>query len=324
MEVIAKYPGASAEEVERQVTIPLEVAMAGMPGLKYRRSKSLFGLSHLRIQFEYGVDYYKARQEVINRLQFVEDLPEDVQPTISPASPTGEIMRYTLRSPKDGLGRDVYTLNDLKSVQDWVLERQFRGVPRIIDVVSSGGTIKRYEVHPDPNRLLRYGITLEQLQNAVTNNNRNVGGDYLFEGENVLNVRGIGLIGGGLDPTRSMEVLKTSDPVLASQYLRRQEDLRLERIRQTVIVAMNNVPIRVEDVVEGGPLHYADDIGFEGVVVNHLPRLGKVSLSAPAETNKARSSATAKAEPCGTTNRNACKASCCCAKARLRGRRSRT
>jgi cobalt-zinc-cadmium resistance protein CzcA len=281
VEVIAKYPGASAEEVERQVTIPLEVAVAGMPGLKYRRSKSLFGLSHLRIQFEYGVDYYKARQEVINRLQFVEDLPEDVQPTISPASPTGEIMRYTLRSPKDRLGRDLYTLNDLKSVQDWVLERQFRGVPRIIDVVSSGGTVKRYEVHPDPDRLLRYGIALEQLQNAITNNNRNVGGDYLFEGENVLNVRGIGLIGGGLDPTRSMEVLKTSDPVRASQYLRRQEDLRLERIRQTVILAMNNVPIRVEDVVEGGPLHYADDVGFEGVVVNHLPRLGKVSLSAP-------------------------------------------
>lgn len=145
VEVIAKYPGASAEEVERQVTIPLEVAMAGMPGLKYRRSKSLFGLSHLRIQFEYGVDYYKARQEVINRLQFVEGLPDGVQPTISPTSPTGEILRYTLRSPKDRLGNDVYTLNDLKAVQDWVLERQFRGVPRIIDVVSSGGTVKRYE-----------------------------------------------------------------------------------------------------------------------------------------------------------------------------------
>ncbi len=281
VEVIAKYPGASAEEVERQVTIPLEVAMAGMPGLKYRRSKSLFGLSHLRIQFDYGVDYYKARQEVINRLQFVEGLPDSVQPTISPTSPTGEIMRYTLRSPKDRLGNDVYTLNDLKAVQDWVLERQFRGVPRIIDVVSSGGTVKRYEVHPDPERLLRYGITLEQLQTAITKNNGNVGGDYLFEGENVLNVRGIGLIGGGLDPSRSTQVLKTDNPVLASRYIRRQEDLRLERIRHTVIRAVNNVPIRVEDVVEGGPQRYPDDIGFQGVVVNHLPRLGKVSLSVP-------------------------------------------
>src|SRR6185437_8420780 len=195
VEVIAKYPGASAEEIERQVTIPLEVAMAGMPGLKYRRSKSLFGLSHSRIQFDYGIDYYKARQEVINRLQFVEGLPDHVQPSISPTSPTGEIMRYTLRSPKDRMGRDLYTLNDLKAQQDWVLERQLRGVPRIIDVVSSGGTVKRYEVHPDPERMMRYGVTLEQLQNAIANNNGNVGGDYLFEGENVLNVRGIGLIG---------------------------------------------------------------------------------------------------------------------------------
>ena len=87
VEVIAKFPGASAEEVERQVTIPLEVALAGMPGLKYTRSKSLFGLSHLRNQFEYGIDFYKARQEVINRLQFVDDLPSGVSPEISPQSP---------------------------------------------------------------------------------------------------------------------------------------------------------------------------------------------------------------------------------------------
>src|SRR5260370_13626930 len=131
IEVIAQYPGASAEEVERQVTIPLEVTLAGMPGLKYTRSKSLFGLSHLRNQFEYGIDFYKARQEVINRLQFVDDLPDGVAPTISPQSPTGEILRYTLRSPADAAGRDIYSLNDLTSDQDWVLERQFRRVPRI-------------------------------------------------------------------------------------------------------------------------------------------------------------------------------------------------
>src|SRR6266702_4440875 len=90
IEVIAQYPGASAEEVERQVTIPLEVTLAGMPGLKYTRSKSLFGLSHLRNQFEYGVDYYKARQEVINRLQFAQALPAGVTPQLSPQTPTGE------------------------------------------------------------------------------------------------------------------------------------------------------------------------------------------------------------------------------------------
>src|SRR5205085_3438446 len=111
IEVIAQYPGASAEEVERRVTIPLELALAGMPGLKYTRSKSLAGLSHLRNQFDHGIDFYKARQEVINRLQNVQDLPSGVNPQISPTTPTGEILRYTLRSPKDSLRRDIYTQN---------------------------------------------------------------------------------------------------------------------------------------------------------------------------------------------------------------------
>src|SRR5207244_6634313 len=107
IEVVAQYPGASAEEVERQVTIPLEVTLAGMPGLKYTRSKSLFGLSHLRNQFDYGIDFYKARQEVINRLQFVTNLPSGVTPQISPMTPTGELVRYTLDSPRLGK-RDLY------------------------------------------------------------------------------------------------------------------------------------------------------------------------------------------------------------------------
>src|SRR6185436_21153145 len=116
VEIIAKYPGASAEEVERRVTIPLEVTLAGMPGLKYTRSKSLFGLAHVRNQFEYGIDYYQARQEVINRLQFVKDLPVGVEPEISPTSPTGEIMRYTLVGPRDSDGKSIYSLNDLKTL----------------------------------------------------------------------------------------------------------------------------------------------------------------------------------------------------------------
>src|ERR1700693_1970138 len=101
VEVVAQYPGASAEEVERQVTIPLEIALAGMPGLTYTRSKSLFGLSHLRNQFDYGVGFSKARQEVINRLQSPQSLPAGVSPQLSPFTPTGELMRYSLSSPKD-------------------------------------------------------------------------------------------------------------------------------------------------------------------------------------------------------------------------------
>src|SRR5882724_2477795 len=115
VEVIAQFPGASAEEVERQVTIPLEVALAGMPGLEMTRSKSLFGLSHLRNQFSYGTSYKDARIEVLNRLSLA-DLPSGVQPTISPTSPIGEIYRYVIRSPKDPAGNDVYSLNDIKSL----------------------------------------------------------------------------------------------------------------------------------------------------------------------------------------------------------------
>src|SRR4051812_8444880 len=166
IEVVAQYPGASAEEVERQVTISLEVALAGMPGLKYTRSKSLFGLAHLRNQFEYTIDYDRAKQEVLNRLTGV-DLPKGVAPQISPASPIGEIFRYTLVAPKDALGRDIYTLNDLKALQDWTLQRAFRRLPGIAGVVSAGGTVKRYEIRPDPDRLKEYGITLSQLEETI-------------------------------------------------------------------------------------------------------------------------------------------------------------
>src|SRR5262249_3538984 len=163
VEVVAQYPGASAEEVERLVTIPLEVALANMPGLKYTRSKSMFGLAHLRNQFNYGIDYIAARQEVINRLATAE-LPKTVKPVVSPASPIGEIYRYTLHSPKDALGNDIYTRNDLKSLQDWTLQRQFLRIPGVAGVVGSGGTVKRYEIQPDPQRLKEYGVTLQQLE----------------------------------------------------------------------------------------------------------------------------------------------------------------
>ena len=279
VEVIAKFPGASAEEVERQVTIQLEVAIAGIPGLKFTRTKSLFGLSHLRNQFEYGVDFAKARQEIINRLQFVDGLPQGVVPTLSPQSPTGEILRYTLKNPKSEMGKDVYTLNDLKSLQDSVLERQFRRVPRIIDIVSSGGTVKRYEIHPDPERLMRYEVTLDQLAQAIQASNANVGGDYMVQGDNLLNIRAIGLIGGGLDPTRDPAVLQSQSAETAAIYLREEELRRIERIRSTVIKAVNHQPIKVEDVVDGGPNRDPDQLGMRGVVVGNLPRLGRASIS---------------------------------------------
>jgi cobalt-zinc-cadmium resistance protein CzcA len=274
IEVIALNPGASAEEIERQVTIPLEITLAGMPGLKNIRSKSLFGLGSLRIQFQYGHEYDRARQEVINRLQFTQPLPPGVTPQISPESPTGEIYRYTLRVPKDAAGRDRYTLNDLKALQDWVLEREFRTVPRIVDVTSFGGTVRRYEIHPDPDRLRRYGITLSQLQQALVNSNATVGGDYVSQGDVAMTVRSVGLFGGGEDPVR--KVLGLKDPAMAAAILRAEEQRRIREIRRLVIASVNNQPIRIEDVVEGGRVSPGQLAGARGVVVGHQTRLGMV------------------------------------------------
>jgi cobalt-zinc-cadmium resistance protein CzcA len=285
VEVVAQYPGASAEEVERQVSVPLEVAFAGMPGLTMTRSKSLFGLSHIRNQFEYGHNFWACRQEVINRLSILtQPLPQGVIPQISPQNPIGEIYRYTLRSPKDRYGKDIYTLNDLKALQDWVLEREFRRVPHIMDVSSTGGTIKRYEIHPDPDRLKRYGVTLNQVQTALTNSNQNVGADLMKQGNIILNVRSVGLYGGGLDPVE--QTLGLKDPLLAALKLREEESSRLHEIRQIVIASVNNRPVRIDHIVEGGPVSPGEPEGVRGVVVGHQTRLGRVSLSKPADTQE--------------------------------------
>jgi cobalt-zinc-cadmium resistance protein CzcA len=277
IELIAQWPGASAEEMERLVTVPLEVTLAGMPHLKTTHSKSLFGLTHLRCIFHYDFPYADARQEVINRLSMInQPLPPGVTPQLSPANPIGEIFRYTLRGPRDALGRDIYNLNDLKALQDWLVERQFRRVPRIVDVTSFGGTVKRYEIQPDPDRLKRYGITLNQIANALANSNANVGGDYLVQGRIVKMVRCIGVIGGGKDPMDAAFSMATPQEAVA--YLRAQEQERLNQIRDIVITSINNVPIRVDDVVQGGPLPYRGAPSIQGVVVSNQTRLGRVSM----------------------------------------------
>ncbi|HWY86479.1 MAG TPA: efflux RND transporter permease subunit [Gemmataceae bacterium] len=277
IEVVAQWPGASAEEMERLVTVPLEITLAGMPGLKATHSRSLFGLTHLRNVFHYGHDYNQARQEVINRLQMItQPLPAGVTPLISPASPIGEIYRYTLSSPKNAVGQEIYTLNDLKALQDWLVEREFRRVPRIIDVTSSGGTVKRYEVQPDPERLKRFGITLAQMQNALANSNANVGGDFLVQGRTVQMVRCVGVIGGGKDPMERAFAMKTSEE--AARFLREADQTRLSEIRDIVITSINNVPIRIDDVVQGGPLPYSEAPSTQGVIVSHQTRLGRVSF----------------------------------------------
>jgi cobalt-zinc-cadmium resistance protein CzcA len=212
IELIAQPQGWSAEEVERYVTLPLETGLVGMPGLEHVRSQSLFGLADVKFYFGWDTSYFTAQQRVLNQLNFV-SLPPGVQPQLSPWSAIGELYRYKV------VGKG-YTAADLKTAQDWILEKQFRQVPGVIDVVGFGGLTKQYHVDVDPYRLRGLGVSLAQLQSAISNANQNVGGQRLTMGEQSFDVRGIGLIRSVRD------------------------------IDQITIAAQQGVPVRVRDVAE--------------------------------------------------------------------------
>src|SRR4051794_11546613 len=163
VEIISQNPGASPEEVERLVGIPLETALNGMPGLEDLRSTSIAGLNDIKCQFAYGTDYGAARQEVINRIATV-DLPQGASPRLSPWSPTGEIVRYVLEGPG-------YTTNQLKAVQDWVLNRALKTVPGVNDVTGYGGTVKQYHVLLDTRLMKQYNITMQEVEDAIARSN---------------------------------------------------------------------------------------------------------------------------------------------------------
>src|ERR1019366_7562549 len=186
IEIIAQPQGWSAEEVERYVSVPLETGLVGMPGLEHIRSQSLFGLADVKCYFGWATSYFTAQQRVLNQLNFV-NLPQGVSPDLSPWSAIGELFRYKV------VGKG-YTLVDLKTAQDWILEKQFRQVPGVIDVVGFGGLTKQYHVEVDPYRLRGRGVALSQLQTAIANANQNVGGQRITLGEQSFDVRGIGLI----------------------------------------------------------------------------------------------------------------------------------
>ncbi len=187
IEIIAQNPGQSPEEMERYVTIPIEIAVASTPGLKYVRSNTVYGLSFIRLQFEYGRDYYFVRQQTVNRLSTA-TLPTGVQPVISPAGTISEIFRYQLKGPP---GMD---LMELKTLQDWVVERRLRTVPGVSDVLVLGGKSKEFQVEVDLNRMMSYGVTLPQILSAISAGNSNVGGRTISVGEQSVNVRGIGVV----------------------------------------------------------------------------------------------------------------------------------
>src|SRR5690349_22748028 len=219
VQIITQWPGRAAEEVEQQVTIPIEIVMNGLPHLEHLRSTSLFGLSSLMLIFDDESQNDWNRQKVLERLSTV-SLPQNLQPQIgADYSPVGQIYWYTLTSSNPQVD-----LMELKSLEDWVLEKQFKSVPNVVDVVSFGGVTREYQVAIDPNRLVAYGLSVSQVEQALAANNVNAGGSFIQQGQQGLNVRAVGLMA------------NTND------------------VGQTLLSAQNGTPVRVRDVaavVEG-------------------------------------------------------------------------
>ena len=228
VQIITQWPGRAAEEVEQQVSIPIEAQMNGIPHLQHLRSASLFGLSSVMLIFDDQSENDWNRQKVQERLAQI-TLPNNLQPQMGTDwSPVGQIYWYTLKStnPK-------FDLMELKSIQDWTLEKQFKSVPNVVDVISFGGPTREYQVSVDPNKLVSYGLTIGQVEQQLASNNVNAGGSFLESGLQQVNVRTVGLF----DTVRD--------------------------IQQTVLKAQNGAPLRVSDIatVTQGPKIRLGQIG---------------------------------------------------------------
>ena len=236
LEITAQNPGLSAEEMERYYTIPIEVGLAATPGVENIRSTSFYGLTFVRVTFAYGIDYYFALTQAAISLQQNVNLPNGVSPQILGSSLVGEIFRYQVVGPPH------FGLTNLRTVQDWVLQRRLLSVPGVVQVNTWGGTTKEYEVEVDLNKLDAYSVTLPQITAAIGNANTNVGGRTINIGQQSVNIRGVGLIdsGGSSDLTQGHNVNDIENIVLTQQ---------------------NGVPVTVKDVAR--------------VYVGNAPRLGK-------------------------------------------------
>src|SRR5476649_157248 len=208
VDIVTQSPGLSAEEIERYITIPIENQVAALRNLKTIRTVSLYGLSDVKLQFTFDYTYEEALQQVLNRLSQLPPLLNNAQPQISPVSPIGEIYRYKLVGPPS------YTVLELKTLQDWVLQRRFRAVPGVIDVTGWGGKIKTFELQVDFNKLISYGLTLSQVLQTLNNSNINVGGNTVNIGPQAAVVRGVGLIRSMDDLNNTMLMQTGGNPVL--------------------------------------------------------------------------------------------------------------
>src|SRR6516165_9510973 len=230
VELITQWPGHAAEEIERLVTLPIEVEMNGAPKMNVMRSISLYGLSDVRLTFDEGTDDYFARQVVFERLSDVQpNLPSGVQPSMAPLfSPSGLVYRYVLESPDR-------TPQELKTMEDWIIEREYRSVSGVADDSGFGGTVMQYQVLLDPARLYNYHLPVVQVLNALAANNANTGGGFYSQGGQFYYVRGLGLV-------------KTTGD-----------------IGESVVGSANGVPIRVKDIgrVEIGHAPRLGMFGFQ-------------------------------------------------------------
>ena len=212
-QIITQWPGHAAEEVEQQITVPLEVTLNGVPHKTHLRSVSLAGLSVVTIIYDDEISTFNARQEVLDRLQQV-TLPTNVNAGLGPDySPTGQIMFFTLKSTNPR-----YDAMELKTLNDWFVLNQLKSVPNVVDVNIFGGPTREYQVQVDPGKLVAYGLSLAQVEQALTNNNTNAGGGFIERGQQALNVRAVGL-------------MQTTDDIAA-----------------TVIKSVNGTPVRVRDI----------------------------------------------------------------------------
>jgi heavy metal efflux system protein len=236
LEITAQSPGLSAEEMERYFTIPIEVGLAATPGVDVIRSTSFYGLSFVRVTFQYGVDYYFALTQAAINLQQNVSLPNNVTPQIQGGSLVGEIYRYQVVGPPH------FGLTNIRTVQDWILQRRLLTVPGVVQVNTWGGTTKQYDVEVNLHKLDAYDVTLQQVIGAIGNSNVNVGGRTIDFGQQSVNVRGVGLMnsGGSADLTQGY---------------------RVEDIEDVVLSQSKGVPVFVKDIAN--------------VSVGHVPRLGK-------------------------------------------------
>src|SRR5471032_2711727 len=211
VEIVTQWPGQAAEEIERLITLPLEVEMNGIPKLDALRSISLYGLSSITMNFQYDTDPYFAREQAFERIADAQ-VPSGVTPGMSPLfSPSGLIYRYVLQSPDR-------SAQELKILEDWVLERRYRAIQGVADDSSLGGETMQYQVQIDPHRLMSYGVTVPQIVQQLSLNNANAGGGFYSQGGQFDYVRGIGL-------------------------LRNTED-----IGDVIVGTQNGVPVRVKDI----------------------------------------------------------------------------